>query len=423
MGTMTIEVPAIEELLELRTAHALGEVRGDGSAKARNAGNQGSLPEAYGPHSLSAVMPALSDAIGCPVATALHQDPAQARQALGFPEARSAIVALVDGLGFWNIAMRVGHAPYLRSLLSHTENEHPISTCMPSTTVAAMGTFGTGTCPGMTAMTGYTQRNPQTGNIAQLIQFKDSLPPHELQQQPTVFEQLARHTRVTSVGLPKFADSPLTQAALRGATYQGHISPSSRIALACRAATTPGLTYLYIRDTDKVGHNYGWDSLQWTEAFERVDAQLSLLRRSAPKGTLIVIVADHGMISADPEQCIDIAEHPGLAQGVAQLGGEPRAPMLYVEPSHDVEEVAERWRDRLAGRAVVQTRDEAISSGVYGLVEDRVKPMIGDIVVAALHRVTIVDSRTQSEKAISLPSVHGSRSAVEMDIPCFIDMA
>ena len=63
---------------------------------------------------------------------------------------------------------------------------------------------------------------------------------------------------------------------------------------------TPGLTYLYLRDTDKVGHNYGWDSDKWIGTYERVDGQLGLLRRSVPKGTLIVIVADHGMITTDP---------------------------------------------------------------------------------------------------------------------------
>ena len=54
-----------------------------------------------------------------------------------------------------------------------------------------------------------------------------------------------------------------------------------------------GIDYVYLRDTDKVGHNYGWDSDKWIGAFERVDGQLGLLRRSLPKGTLIVVVADH----------------------------------------------------------------------------------------------------------------------------------
>lgn len=193
--------------------------------------------------------------------------------------------------------------------MNDTANQRPIATCMPSTTVAAMSTFGTGTCPGMTGMTGYTQLNPKTDEICQLISFKNAIPPLELQQQPTIFERLsAQDVRVTSSGLPKFAFSALTQAALRGSDYISNDDPRKRIAAAAQAAKTPGLTYLYLRDTDKIGHNYGWDSDKWIGTYERVDGQLGLLRRSVPKGTLIVIVADHGMITTDPESVIDIAQ-------------------------------------------------------------------------------------------------------------------
>jgi hypothetical protein len=48
--------------------------------------------------------------------------------------------------------------------------------------------------------------------------------------------------------------------------------------------------------------------------------------------------------------------------------------------------------------------------------------MIGDVLVAAAGQVTLVDSRTQSDKATHLPSVHGSLSQMESEIPCLIDV-
>ena len=185
----------------------------------------------------------------------------------------------------------------------------------------------------------------------------------------------------------------------------------------------PGLTYLYLRDTDKVGHNYGWDSDKWIGTYERVDGQLGLLRRSVPKGTLIVIVADHGMITTDPESVIDIAQDQRLMQGVAHVGGEPRCVMLYAEQGENPEDIATRWRSVLEDRAQVRTRSQAMDEGVYGPVEARVEPMIGDVIVSAAKAVTIVDSRTQAEKAMHLPSVHGSLTMLESDIPCLIDVA
>ena len=379
-------------------------------------------PQRGGARHLSSLLPALSSAIGYPTATAVHQDPRALQKALELPDARSAVVVLVDGLGYWNLTMRLGHAPYMRSLMADSVNQQPISTCTPSTTVTAMSTFGTGTCPGLTCMTGYTQRNPVTGQISQLIQFKQAIEPHDLQRQPTVFELLTKQgVRVTSCGLPKFAASPLTEATLRGSNYISHVNPNDRVRAAATASAEPGLTYLYIRDTDKVGHTYGWDSDKWIGTFERVDAQLALLHRSVPHDTLIVIAADHGMIMADPTQRIDIAEHDELSRNVAAVGGEPRAPMLYVDDNSHTQQVVERWREFLSDRALVYTRTQALERGIFGQIDPRATEMIGDIPVYALGTTTIVDSRSQSDPATRLPSVHGSRTMLEMDIPCLID--
>ena len=133
---MSVETPDMDELLRLVPTVGYGD---DAPADRRG-----------GALHLSAVLPALSAAIGHPAPTKVHADPKACQRALGLPDAESAIVVLVDGLGYWNLAMRLGHAPYLRSLMNESANQRPIATCAPSTTVAAMAAFGTGTCPGLT---------------------------------------------------------------------------------------------------------------------------------------------------------------------------------------------------------------------------------------------------------------------------------
>lgn len=406
---MGLDVPEMKELLHPTPPPLYGDQAGEGKVG--------------GPRHLSSVLPAVSAAIGHPVPTPIHPSPRKLQDALGLPDVRSAVVVLVDGLGFWNLATRAGHVPYLRSLLNEPLNQRPLTTCLPSTTVAAMGVFGTGTCPGLTGMTGYTQLNPENGLISQMIQFRDAIDPRDLQRQPTVFEQLAaQDVRVTSCGLPRFRDSALTRAALRGSDYRSADHSRQRVMDTARAAREPGLTYLYIRDVDKVGHHRGWDTPEWIATLEGADSLLALLHRSLPKGTLVLIVADHGMVEADPHQRIDIAREPVLKDGVDLVGGEPRAVMLYAREGADPGAIAQRWRDRLGDLAQVMTKEEAIGAGLFGQVEDRVRPMIGDLLVLAHDRMTLVDSRIQIDAATRLPGVHGSSTILETQIPCLIDL-
>lgn len=397
---MSVEVEPMNELLKFRKIDAYSSSR-----------------------HISGVLPALSDAIGHPMPTSVHPDPEATRLALGFPKADSAIVVLVDGLGFWNLAMRAGHAPYLRGLMNKECNAKPIATCMPSTTPIVMGSFGTGTCPGMTGMTGFTQRNQETGELGQLISFAGAPDPKELQQQPTIFERLVEAgVRVTSVGLPKFAHSALTRAALRGPEYQGSRHEELRVRAALKAAAKPGLTYYYIDDVDKAGHHYSPFGEEWATALENTDEQLQTLRRGLKPGTLMVIVADHGMVEVDFDHQIDIANNENLTRDVALVGGEPRMTMLYAEPKTDIGAIAARWREELGDKATIFTRNEAIEHGLYGKVEARVRPLIGDVIVCAKGNATIVDSRTQSESSLGLKGVHGSLTRLEREIPCLIDV-
>lgn len=397
---MSIEIPSVDDLLNFVDDSCNSDLR------------------------LSSILPAVSSSIDASISTAVYNDPDTARISLGFPKSQSAVVVLVDGLGYWNLAIRKGHAPYLRYLLNDCANQRPIKTCIPSTTVAAMATFGTGTCPGLTAMTGYTQKNPKTGALCQLIQFRDAPDPLDLQRQPTIFESLSNlGVRANHVSLSKFEDSPLTQAAFRGAKFISGSTPRARIMNAANSTKTPGLTYLYLRDIDKVGHNYGWKSENWVSAFEQIDAQLSLLKKNCQKGTLIVITADHGMIESNPDLKIDIAKDSRLTKGVKLVGGEPRSVMLYAEDGENPDDIALRWSNVLQDKARVRTKEQAVKDGVFGKVSPLALSVIGDVLVQAKSSVTIVDSRIETEKAMNLPSVHGSMSHMEMDIPCLVDIA
>ena len=166
-----------------------------------------------GARHLSAVLPALSAALETPVSLQFIDDAERLRVDLGVPHASSVIVVLIDGLASWNLMERKGHAPYLRSLVNQSHNQQPISSSFPTTTVAALSVFGTGTCPGLTGMTGSSQINPDNGQLSPNDSTLTALILNLFSVEPTIFEQLsAQDVRVTTSGIPlKFANSALTR--------------------------------------------------------------------------------------------------------------------------------------------------------------------------------------------------------------------
>ncbi|QAY62855.1 alkaline phosphatase family protein [Xylanimonas allomyrinae] len=400
----------------------------------------GLLAPTYGTDSLAAVLPGAAGALGVDLTTVTGLRSAVCAAALGLPAARRVVVVLCDGLGLLNVAERAGHAPFLRARLPETR---ALRSTFPSTTAAAISTFGTGTAPGRTGMLGYTQRNPATGGLANMVSWTEQsdptlvsrpggqarastlpVPAETLQQEPTVFEALVgAGVRVTSVGPSRFAGSGMTRAALRGAQHLAAESLEARVDGVVRALREPGLAYLYWGDVDKTGHHHGWQSWQWGDELEAFDRELARLVRSVPAGTLVLVTADHGQVEVDQADRFDVARTPALADGVALVGGEPRAVHVYAERPEQAEAVADRWRDVLGERAVVASRAEAVASGWFGPVADHVLPWVGDVVVAPRGRLTIVDSHTQTPESLDLRGVHGSFTPEEMTIPLVVASA
>lgn len=361
------------------------------------------------------MLPAALGALGAPLPGVQER-----RAAFGLPTAERVCVVLVDGLGHRLLAERAGHAPFLRRLLPHAQ---VLTVGYPSTTATSMGLFGTGAPAGSTGLAGYTVRNPRTGGVANLVSWEGTTPPREWQREESWFERAVRAgVRVTSVGPARFAGSGLTEAALRGARYVAAESLGDRVDVAARTLREPGLVYLYWGEVDKIGHQQGWRSSAWGDALGALDAELGRLERTLPAGTLLLVTADHGMVDVDPDELLDVALTPSLALDVELVTGETRAAHVHVAPGR-AEDVLTRWRAELGERALVLTRDEAVARGWFGSVAEHVRPLVGDVVVAARDAHGVVDSRTQTPHALRLRGVHGSLTEDEMLVPLVVTSA
>jgi hypothetical protein len=299
-----------------------------------------------------------------------------------------------------------------------------IRTVLPSTTAAALASFATGRMPGEHGLVGYRVLDVVNDRVVnQLNGWDEQMVPEEWQPAQTLFEA-ARASGVPSfaVGAARYADSGFTHAVLRGAEYRPAASIADRFAEAERlVADEPGsLVYLYVPELDQAAHAFGWESERWLTILEQLDAELAGFERRMPRGTGLLVTADHGVIDVPAHRHVFLDEHAGLLDVVRHVAGEPRFVSLYIEPGLGAEDRAalvEAWRAAEGHRSWVLSRDEAVESGLYGAVEPGVRARIGDILIAARSGIAYYDRREADRRAEAMIGQHGSLSDEETRVP------
>jgi hypothetical protein len=362
---------------------------------------------AYGDRSLADVLPAVGRALGV--------DADLPGSALELPPAPSYVVLLVDGLGHEQLRDHPEEAPFL-----HAHLGEPATVGVPTTTAASLTSFGTGLPPGAHGVVGFTSRIPGTEDLLNALFWSKSVDPREWQPHPTAFELLeAAGVETTVVNRRDFEGSGLTVAGFRGSHFVGADKVGERLAAALTSSQAqPSLTYLYDGDLDWTGHRYGVDSVQWQQQLSMTDAAAEQLRETLPGETRVVVVADHGMVDSPPDQRVDVDDHPELSDGVFLLGGEARLRHVYCRSGADLD-VQAAWRATLGDRAEVLLRDEAVAQGWFGDVEPRVRPRLGDVVVAARGGWSVMSSGAFPYET-KLVGLHGSLTPAEMLVPVIV---
>lgn len=347
------------------------------------------------------------------------------RATIPFAAGRSTVVIVVDGLGYDNLLERRGYARTLaRQAISQGASSRILGG-FPSTTVAQLTSLTTGVLPGEHGLVGYSVRDPQSGHVANLISgWSTSMRPTAWQPVPTIFERLADSGVPSFVfGPPEYERSDFSAAFLRGAVYRGVASIEDRLVEAVRQADSMAcVVYAYVADVDAAGHKHGWQSGQWSEAVEEVDAAVASALR-VRRQCAVVVTADHGMVDVSgPDDHLFIDECPGLSAQIVAVAGEPRCPQLYLRDGADATGVAEALRSWLPdGRATAVTRDELVASGWLGPVTDAAYARLGDVVVPCLDtRSAIYDRSSASRGSMRMVGQHGAFTEAELFVPLLV---
>jgi hypothetical protein len=335
----------------------------------------------------------------------------------------SACVLLIDGLGAELLDRYAADAPVLAELRGRE-----LHVGFPSTTAAGLAAVGTGCRSGEHGMVGLTFR-VQGARVLNALSWRqhprgrdlrDEVSPEAVQPLPTTFERAGQAGfAVSVVSGAEYGGSGLTRAVLRGGRYVGVLGLGDLAAGMQSALDVGGFCYGYHADLDLLGHLYGPGSAAWRMQLRQVDRLVEGVLNFLPRGGLLAVVADHGMIAVEPAEVVDIDACEALRDGVMAIGGEARARHLYTEPGA-TEDVLAAWRETVAEKAWIVTRDQAIAAGWFGdRIGDDVRNRIGDVVAAARDSAAIVRRLVEPVES-SLIGQHGSLTSAEQIVPLLI---
>jgi Type I phosphodiesterase / nucleotide pyrophosphatase len=326
-----------------------------------------------------------------------------------------ACLLVIDGLGWELLREHPAAAPFLSEL---ARAGRPLTAGFPATTVTSLSSLGTGLPPGQHGMLGYQVVVPGTGRLLNALHWDKRVDPMTWQPSSTIFERAAvAGVAGFRVAQGSYRESGLSAAVMRGARYR---SADTLGALADQAATAlaqepRALAMVYEAGLDSTGHVCGCMSEAWRFQLGHVDRLAEQLAGALPQGTALYITADHGMADVGAADRIDVDARPELRDGVAILGGEPRARHVYAQPGAAAD-VLDTWRQVLGASAWVVSRDEAVAEGWFGPVAAGLADRIGDVVAACAGTSAVVATRAEPRET-ALVGMHGSLASSDQLVP------
>ena len=325
------------------------------------------------------------------------------------------LLFLIDGFGFDTFEKYAEMMPTMSRMFNHGL----IHTAFPSTTATSLATLTTGVMPGAHGMLGYTVQVPRSGGrLLNALKWDERVDPENWQPVETLFQRASNAgITVTHVAAKRYENSGFTRAVFRGAHYKGANVVADLINETKAALqATPSFVYLYVNDLDSAGHSDGVGSDKWIAALSMIDQMVSQLMKEVPTGTRFWVTSDHGMVNA--EEKVIIGQDNPLLKGVSVVAGEPRARHIYLQNDSLTAraEAASLWQEYLRDKALVLTREEALSSNLFGteVSADAVDRM-GEIIAIARGGLVLLDA-DRADKEGAMVGHHGGDSNIESQV-------
>jgi len=337
------------------------------------------------------------------------------------------ILFVIDGLGYEYLLKNANDSflsQYLRS---------PITSVFPSTTATAITSFMTGQAPQQHGLTAWHTYLKELGCITAVLPFRPRVGSHTFDTAKINARQLYNHTsffdliqRPSYVVAPEwiihseFNEAHSGSAYLRG--YDNLQQCFDYVSEVSQQQEDQKYIYAYWPDFDRYSHEYGNASSKVASHYEELCNQFEkLFNQLTGSNTSIIITADHGFVDIQPEDVINLHDHPELEQAlVLPLSGEPRVAYCYVNP--DKEQQFVRYIEQhLADKLELIKSEQLIEQGYFGkgTPHPELLNRIGHYALIMKDNYVIKD-RLAGEQPFVHIGVHGGTSREEMLVPLIV---
>ena len=365
------------------------------------------------------------DARQCEAAAAYPQLRVLPAQALA--GARNIVLLVIDGLGY-DYLTGAGAGGAL-----HRHLKARLSSVFPPTTATAVSTFLTGVGPQQHALTGWHIWLRELACLAATLRFrprhggeplsKAGIAARSVYTAEPVFDRLAAQCYVVSPD--KIIDSDYNVAHCGVAArrpYKELPELFSALSDIVRSGKERKFIHAYTYDFDAAAHTFGCASTELQGIFRQIDAAYAgFLEEAAGSDTLVIAVADHGFIDSPKASCIELADHPQLAETLMlPLCGERRVAYCYVQPGQ--QDAFEHYvQTRLDHCTRLYRSADLIAQGWFGLgpPHPRLAERVGDYTLLMKDDYTIKDWIPGEERHLTV-GVHGGASTAEMHVPLIL---
>lgn len=336
---------------------------------------------------------------------------------------RPVVVLVLDGLGY-QFLQRFPDSVLYRHCVQR------LTSVFPTTTATAVTALALGVPAQQHGITGWFTYLRELGSVVMPLPFMPrgggagysdlGLAASVMLDANALLPRLDRAVQVSSPS--NIADSAFSQAicgrSVDRVPHQNLQQLFEGLAQGVQQRGAP-LVWGYWSELDALAHQYGCQSAEVERHFLELDQYFGRwLQQIAGSDALVLVTADHGLIDVDPQQQLQLEQHPQLLQMLRlPLCGEPRAAFCYLRPDaqSDFEQYMAQY---FAGLFDVVSSEQLLEQQLFGRGDPspRIRERIGDVTVLAKQQATISD-RLLQESPFSQRAVHGGLSAQELYVP------